>query len=331
MTARVSVGIITYQSRPYINRCLAAVRAQTVPATETLVWDNASTDGSVALAREAGATVIASNRNIGFAAAANELIRRTADPFFLLLNPDAYPAPDYIEALLRVADSDPRIGSVSGKLLRPSRDSGPAVIDSAGHVLYRNRWAVNRGRDEPDLGQFDRQEEVFGVCAAAALYRRVMLEDVRVREDYFDSAFFAYLEDVDLDWRARLRGWRSHYVPSAVAIHERGHKGKRGVRNPFVMRHSLKNRYLMMVRNDRLRDVLRDLPAIAAMELVRFGHYLVTHPNALAGYVDLIRLLGRAMDTRKEIQRRRAVPPEAFRPWLQPYPIRERLRDLLTG
>src|SRR5262249_58653681 len=119
------------------------------------------------------------------------------------------------------------IGSLSGKLLRGDPVEGPSVIDSAGHVLYRNRTALNRGENEPDRGQFDEPAEVFGVCAAAALYRRAMLEDVRVGDDYFDSTFFAYLEDVDLDWRARLRGWKAWYAPAAVAIHERGHTGKR--------------------------------------------------------------------------------------------------------
>lgn len=298
-------------------------------AREVLVWDNASADDSAGLARAAGATVLAADRNLGFAAAANELVRRTTAPYLLLLNPDAYPRPDYLEQLVSVAESDPRIGSLTGKLLRPASGDGPPLIDSTGHVLYRNRSALNRGEKEPDRGQFNAPGEVFGVCAAAALYRRAMLEDVRIGDEYFDSRFFAYLEDVDLDWRARLRGWKAYYVPSAVALHERGHKGKRRMKQAAVLRHSLKNRYLMMLKNDRLADLLRDLPAIVGMEALRFADYAVTHPSAPLGYVELVRLIPRAVAHRRQIQRRRLVAPSALRGWFSSYPFGAKLKEVL--
>lgn len=325
----VAVGIVTYNSAGFITRCLDAVRAQTVAPREVLVWDNGSADDSVRIARTFGVTVVAAGTNLGFAAAANEVVRRTAAPYLLLLNPDAYPRPDYVEHLIRAGESDPSIGSLTGKLLRfPPRD-GAAVLDSTGHVLYRNRSALNRGENEVDRGQYDRPGEVFGVCAAAALYRRAMLEDVRVGGDYFDPAFFAYLEDVDLDWRARLRGWRAYYVPSAVALHERGHKGRRSVRDPLVLRHSLKNRYLMILRNDRLADLVRDLPAILGMEALRVMDYAVTHPAALRGYLDMLRLMPRALAARRVIQERRRVPAAAIRGWLPRYPFRAKLGELV--
>ena len=331
MTGAIAVGIVTYQSAADIRRCLDSTRAQSVTPREVVVWDNASADGSADLARAAGARVIPADRNLGFAAAANELVRRTTAPYLLLLNPDAYLAPDYLERLLGVAESDPRIGSLTGKLLRPPADDGPPVIDSTGHVLCRNRSALNRGENEVDRGQYDAPGEVFGVCAAAALYRRAMLEDVRIGGEYFDSRFFAYLEDVDLDWRARLRGWKAFYVPSAVAFHERGHKGKRRMKHAAVLRHSLKNPYLMMLKNDRLADLLRDLPAIAVVEVLRVLDYAVTHPSALRGYLDLLPLVRHALVSRHEIQRRRLVAPAAVRAWLQPYPYRRKLREALGG
>lgn len=326
--AKVSVGVITYNSRAEIRRCLDAIRAQTVSPAEVLVWDNGSADGTEALVRASGVELLSAGRNLGFAAAANELVRRTTAPYLLLVNPDAFLRPDYAERLLAVAESDPAIGGLTGKLARPPSASGPPILDSTGHVLYRNRHALNRGTDEVDRGQYDTPEEVFGVCAAAALYRRAMLEDVRIGPDYFDPSFFVYFEDVDLDWRARLRGWKAYYVPSAVAVHERGHKGRRDV-NPVVLRHSLKNRYLTMIRNDRLSDLLRDLPAILGMDVVRFADYALTHPAALRGYLDLLRLLPRALAARRGIQRRRLLAPSGVRPWLRPYPVRAKLGRLL--
>ena len=141
--------------------------------------------------------------------------------------------------------------------------------------------ATNRGENEPDHGQYDTAGEVFGVCAAAALYRRAMLDDVRVDDDYFDSTFFAYYEDVDLDWRARLRGWKAHYVPTAVAEHDRGTRVTSGGRSALAIRHSLKNRYLMMVRNDRPADALRCSGVILVTEVLRFVNYGVSRSAAL--------------------------------------------------
>jgi GT2 family glycosyltransferase len=325
----VSVGIVTYNSASCIGRCLESVHAQSVHPVEIVVWDNGSVDGSAALAEAAGGRVVAAGRNLGFAAAANELVRRTTAPYLLLLNPDAYPCPRYAEALARVADADPRIGSVTGKLLRETADGGPPILDSTGHELYRNRWALNRGQDQRDRGQYDDPQEVFGVCGAAALYRRAMLDDVRIGEHYFDPAFFAYLEDVDLDWRARLRGWKAYYVPSVVAVHERGHKGKRRMKSPAVLRHSLKNRYLMMLRNDRPADVARDLPAILGMEVLRFADFALSHPSALLGYLDLLPLIPRALAARRQIQSRRTAAAAELRAWLRPYPYRQKLRAVL--
>jgi GT2 family glycosyltransferase len=329
VVATASVGIVTFASAAHIGRCLEAVGAQTRRPADVVVWDNASSDGSADLARRHGARVLASPANVGFAAAANELVRATAGRYLLLLNPDAAPAPDYLERLVAAAEADARIGSATGKLVRPAPPAGPVLLDSTGHVLYRNRAALNRGENEPDRGQYDTAGEVFGVCAAAALYRREMLEDVRIGAEYFAADFFAYLEDVDLDWRARLRGWRAWYEPAAVCVHARGHRGKRRMKYPWALRHSLKNRYLMMVRNDAAGDVLRDLPAILGMEALRAIEYAVTHPAALRGYVDLLRLLPAAAAARRAIRAGRRPGPSAVRPWLRPYPFRAKLREVV--
>ncbi len=329
MTSTVTACIVTYNSERVLRRCLEALDAQTQKPARVLVWDNASGDDSAALARKQGADVTIAPTNVGFAPAANELIRRSGTPYVLLLNPDAYLRPRYIEALERAAEADPTIGSVTGKLVRPARDGETPCLDSTGHVLHRNRVATNRGENEPDRGQYDVAGEVFGVCAAAALYRRAMLDDVRVGSEYFDAAFFAYLEDVDLDWRARLRGWKAYYLPAAVAQHERGHKGNRRRQSVLEIRHSLKNRYLMMVRNDRPRDVLPYLGVMVITEMLRFLDYGCSHPAALSGYVDMLRVLPRALAARRQIQSRRLID-DATRPWVQPYPFARKLRRRLT-
>ncbi len=323
----VSTCIVTYNSERQVGRCLDALAAQTHPPIQVLLWDNASADRSVAVVEARGLRVERSPANVGFARAANELIRRAATPYVLLLNPDVYLRPDYVARLVAAADADPSIGSVTGKLVRPAGSATGAVLDSTGHVLCRNRVPVNRGSGEVDRGQYDAAGEVFGVCAAAALYRHAMLEDVRVGGDYFEAAFFAYLEDVDLDWRARLRGWRAHYVPGAVAEHERGHQGDRRRHAVHVARHSLQNRYLMILRNDRAADLLPDAGVLAVSEALRFVDYAVTRPAALTGYVGALRLLRHVWATRQEIQGRRRVDGAAVRRWLAPFPFAARLRQ----
>src|SRR5262249_19269475 len=193
VVSQVSVGIVTFNSAAQIGRCLASVHAQSCQPVEVVVWDNASADDSVAQARAQGARLLISERNLRFAAGAKEVIRRTAGDYLLLLNPDAYPAPDYLARLVAAADADPRVGSVTGKLVRSDPAAGPALIDSAGHVFYRNRSALNRGENEPDRGQFDESGEVFGVCAAAALYRRAMLDDLPVGAHHLGPPCFGSL------------------------------------------------------------------------------------------------------------------------------------------
>jgi GT2 family glycosyltransferase len=323
---KVTACIVTHNSARFLDHCLAALDMQTRRPVRVLVWDNASTDGSAARVDAHRAEVVRSPSNIGFAMAVNQLIQRTTTPYVLLLNPDASLQPRYIERLEQAAEADPAIGSLTGKLLRPSPPGEIPFFDSTGHVLCRNRVPVNRGENEPDRGQHDTAGEVFGVCAAAALYRRTMLDDVRIGTDYFDSTFFAYLEDVDLDWRARLRGWKAYYVPAAVAEHTRGHRGSRRRRTTVGIRHSLKNRYLMILRNDRPVDLLPDLGVLFLTELLRLLDYGMTHPSSLSGYLQALRLLPHAMSTRRQIQSRRLVDSVAVRRWLEPYPFTVKLR-----
>jgi GT2 family glycosyltransferase len=330
VTANVTACVVTYNSARCLRRCLEALDAQSRQPAHVLVWDNASGDESAGLAKRHGADVVLASTNVGFARAVNELIPRTTTPYVLLLNPDAYLRPRYVELLEEAADADPRLGSVTGKLVRPTRHDEVPVLDSTGHVLYRNRVAANRGENEPDRGQLDTAGEVFGVCAAAALYRRAMLEDVRLGSEYFDSRFFLYLEDVDLDWRARLRGWKAWYVPAAVAVHQRGHTGERRRQSALEIQHSLKNRYLMMWRNDRTADVLPDLGAILLTEVLRLLDYGVSNPAALFGYIRALRCLPHALRTRRQIQSRRLVNGAAVRRWLQPYPFASNLRQRLS-
>src|SRR3989442_728251 len=184
--------------------------------------------------------------------------------------------PDSVGLLVARLQQDAGLGSASGKLLRAEP---PDIIDSAGHVMYRNVWPTNRGEDEPDGPAFDLPGEVFGVCAAAGLYRCTMLDDIRINGEILDASFFAYLEDVDIDWRARSRGWRSWYEPAAVATHARSGSGAWG--SAKLQRHILKNRLLLIVKNDGGLGMLARLPGMVAFTGAKAVQLLVTRPAAL--------------------------------------------------
>lgn len=218
----VSVIIIDFNSGRYLERCLAALESQTYRNLEIVIIDNGSQDGSTALLREwacSGRIRLFEGPNLGFSKANNLGIRETRGEFVLALNADAFLDEDYVRQCISAISSSAEIGAATGKLLS---DSNPSKIDSAGHYFYREGLPVDRGFGESDEGQFDRVEFVDGACGAAAVYRRAMLEQIRVGNEFYNESFFAFVEDVELSFRASLAGWRTVYVPTAVAYHVRG-------------------------------------------------------------------------------------------------------------
>ena len=331
---KVTAAIINYNGAPFLNNCLNSLLAQTRLPEEIVVVDNDSTDDSLTILNNYASKIrlIKTGRNLGFAGGANRAIRSSRFPYLLLMNPDVVVTPDFIENLLKFAENHPAAGSLTGKLLRFSAPESP-VIDSTGHQLLRSRWVINRGEEDIDHGQYELPEEVFGVCGAAAFYRRAMLEDIQVNEEFLDEDFFLYLEDVDLDWRARLKGWKAYYVPNAVGYHQRGYLNIFKSKNTAVLRHCLKNRYLMMIKNDHFGDIFIDAWAILPLEVIRLVKFLITSPRSLVGYWDVLRLLPRVMEKRRRIQKDIRISRPERRRWFHGShslgPIGNRLRLLL--
>ncbi len=143
----------------------------------------------------------------------------------------------------------------------------------------------------------------------------------------FAESFFLYLEDVDVDWRARLRGWKAYYVPTAVAYHERQSRGARRRAEASVLRHALKNRYLLMLRNDGLGSWLRDAWAILPLEVLRPVDFLRAAPSALLEYLDVVRLLRRTLRERRQIRARVRVGPDEMGRWLRLPPSGRQVKD----
>jgi GT2 family glycosyltransferase len=214
----ISVVIPNWNGESLLPSCLASLQSQTLKDFETIIVDDCSIDRSLDLL-ETGypwVKVIRMPRNSGFAAAANAGIRAASGEVVVLVNNDVELEPSFLEVTAATLDANPQYSFMSAKILiMPDR----RTIHSAGDFYRRNGVPGNRGVWTPDIGQYDRPEPVFGPCAAAAAYRRTMLDDVAEDGQVFDESLFMYFEDVDLNFRAQLRGHRCLYQPEAVAYH----------------------------------------------------------------------------------------------------------------
>jgi GT2 family glycosyltransferase len=301
----VSIGIVTWNSEGDLARCLDGVRAQRHQPIELIVGDNASTDGTrtVIEARTAAAERRYFPANLGFSAAHNALIRETRGTYYLALNPDVVLDPGFVGALAEAMDAAPRAGSASGKLRRAGPDD---VIDSTGIVMHRSQRHTDRGAGEPDRGQFDAPDAIFGVSGAAGFYRRAMLDDVAIAGEVFDEDFFAYREDADLAWRAQLLGWDALYVPSATAAHVRRVTPERRAQLPAsINRYSVRNRFLLRLKNQTAGQALRFAGPGLARDAQVVGFVLAREWSSIPGLLDVVRLLPRALAKRRAIMARR--------------------------
>lgn len=302
----VSVHIVTYNSSAYIEECLASVMNQSHPASEIIIVDNASTDHTLeriyAFEQEhSHVSLILNNDNVGFAVAHNQAIQQSKAEYMLILNPDVILHPDYIHCLLQSMRTSDQIGSVSGKLLLQEKHD---QIDTTGLVIKKNRQAKDRGANEIDQAQWDLETDVFGVSAAAALYSRTMIEDISYQGEFFDNLFFAYKEDVDVAWRARLFGWEARFEPAAVAYHYRGWgvQKKRSDIPIKIRSHSYINRYYLMLKNDNFLYIVLHLPFIIAFEMLSLSYIIVKERKLLEAWRNMYKHRSILREQRRWIQ-----------------------------
>ncbi len=324
---RVCVAIVTHDSERYIRRCLQAVLIQERVQVEVTVVDNASTDGTATILREFGRRirVIRNQGNRGFAEGQNQAIRASTAPWVLTLNPDVLMPPGFIRKLVDAGESDPAAGTVCGKLfsIGPGFESLPEPkIDSTGIFFTPAMRHFDRGWRQPDTRYFERMEYVFGATAAAALFRRTMIEHVSIDGNFFDPDFFVYREDADVAWRAQLLGWRCLYAPSATAHHVRTVTSRNRRSVPAVLNmHSVKNRFLMRIKNATAGVCLRCLFPMIGRDLVVLAGTLLWEPSSLPAFREVIRCLPRALRQRREIMSRRRATDEEIAFWFSFQPV----------
>jgi GT2 family glycosyltransferase len=307
-------GVVHHDDYEQLAGCLASLRAQSHRPEAVLVVDTAADPERLEALRAAHPCVRFERvENRGYGAGANRILdearRHPEAAYALILNPDVTLEARFAEALIDAMQARPRVALASGKLLR--RDG--RTLDSAGIRLPRHRRPRDRGSEQEDRGQFDRTEPVFGVSGAAMMIRLAALPDLAIDGEVFDEDFFAYQDDTDLSWRANLLGWQVLYHPDARASHTRGWQRERRMAiEPSVRRHSFKNHYLQIAKNERLADLLRNLPMLLLWEVLRLGFALTRDRAVLPGYADALRGLPGALRKRRLLQARargRAIGP----------------------
>ena len=231
-----SILIVAWNSGDDLASCMAALEAQSSRDFEVILLDNGSTDGAVErLVQRPWLTCLYSDRNLGFAAGNNRAGQAASGRYLVTLNPDAFPDPDWLEMLVAAAERHPEAGLVGSTQLL---DADPGISDGAGdpYTVFGAAWRGGKGRTARPVAE----GEVFGVCAAAALYRSEAFEAL----GGFEERFFCYYEDVDLAVRLRLAGWTAIQTPSARVRHV----GSGSAPSDFVLRHATRNRIWTLVR-----------------------------------------------------------------------------------
>ena len=259
---KTTVVIPNYNGMKYLGDCLSFLHRSKGTTFETVVVDNGSQDGSAAFIRDRfpWVKVITLSQNTGFSAAVNVGICAAGTEYVILLNNDTVVEPDFVQQLEQAMEKHGEYFSISSKMLSMQN---PECIDDAGDFYCALGWAFGRGKGQ-DSCRFANETEVFAACGGAAIYRREVFD----RIGYFDELHFAYLEDIDIGYRAQIHGYRNGYCPKAVVYH--AGSGSSGSRyNAFKVDLSSRNSVYLVAKNMPLLQIILNLPFLLVGYLIK--------------------------------------------------------------
>jgi len=239
----ISIVILNWNGKDQLSPCIQSVKRQIYPNLEILIVDNASADGSIESIHHLfhDLRLILNSENLGYGGGNNRGIQEAKGKYIFVLNNDTEIERECVEWLWKCMESDEKIGMTTPKILLYDRKD---TIDAAGLTIYPDGLSIGRGHLEPQA-KYGQREEVFSGSGCASLLRREMLDEIGL----FDEDFFAYAEDTDLGWRARLSGWKAYYVPEAVVYHH--HSKRFGTYSP---------RKAFLVERNRIWVALKNFP-----------------------------------------------------------------------
>lgn len=259
----VSVVIPNYNGEKYIKKCLDSLMVQSLKPDEIIVVDNNSTDGSLELLNNDfrdKVCIIALEKNTGFSVAVNKGIKASKGEFVVLLNNDTELDKDWLKELHSVIQKDNKIFSCCSKMIRYDNRN---IIDDAGDEYSILGWSFKRG-DGKSIKYYQDTEEVFSSCAGAAIYRKTILDEI----GYFDEKFFAYLEDIDISYRARSFGYKNYYAHKAKVYHI-GSATSGSRHNSFKVRLAARNNIFLIYKNMPIIQFIINIPFILLGILIK--------------------------------------------------------------
>ena len=264
----VSVVIPNFNGIAFLDSVLASLEGQTLNNFEVILVDNGSTDGSCSFvtANYPWVHLIELSENFGFCGAVNAGIRAAKAPYVLLLNNDTEVKEDFVEEMLAAIRRHKNAFSCGARMVQyHDRDK----LDDVGNYYCALGWSFARGRGK-DIHAYETEDRIFSACAGAAIYRKKILEKI----GYFDEEHFAYLEDTDIGYRARIYGYENWYAPKAIVYHVgSGTSGSRY--NQFKTRYSSRNNIYLIYKNMPLLQMILNLPFLVAGFLVKFLFFAV--------------------------------------------------------
>ncbi|MBC3935986.1 glycosyltransferase family 2 protein [Undibacterium rugosum] len=266
---KVSVVIVNWNGGDLLQRCIAELQQQTVHPHEIIVVDNASSDGSGQAVEQAfpHIRVIHAGSNLGFAAGNNLAVRQAASDssWIALLNPDAFPEPEWLESLLDAAVRNPEFAIFGSRLM--DANSG-TLLDGTGDAYHLSGLVWREAHGQALQQEHLVSKEIFSTCAAAGLYRR----DVFDALGGFDEDYFCYVEDIDLGFRYQLAGYRCLYVPTSVAKHVGS--ALTGKRSDFSVYYGHRNLVWTFIKNMPGLLFWLCLPLHLALNLITIAYFI---------------------------------------------------------
>ena len=263
----VTVVIPNLNGAVYLRPCLESLRRQSIGPLPVIVVDNGSEDESASIIRDEypEVTLQVLEKNYGFCRAVNIGIQMTKTPYVILLNNDTVCEPTFVEALTEAIKKYPDSFSCASKMVQMQ---DPGRMDNGGDYYCALGWAFAWGKNRP-AADYCRGRKIFSACAGAAIYRRAVFDEIGL----FDEVHFAYLEDVDVAYRARIAGYRNYYIPEAVVRHV-GSATSGSVYNEFKTKYSSRNSVYLIYKNMPWLQIVLNLPFLLAGFTIKMIFFL---------------------------------------------------------
>ena len=336
--SKIAIIIVNWNGKRLLEECLSSVENQDYNNYKIIFVDNGSEDKSVEFVKEKfpKVEVISLDKNTGFAKGNNIGMHKAFEDseveYVAILNNDAMVEKKWLSEMVKIIKQDEKIGSVAPKIKKYYKRN---IIDSIGNAIHLDGGGVSNHINKIDNGQFDNIKEIFGPSGCSCMYSRKMLEDVQMKDDFFDDDFFAYFEDIDLNWRARLRGWKSLFAPSAIVYHK--HSETTGLYSPFKAFHTNRNRYFVVIKNYPLSLLPKaifylfsgyfySVFSIAknkgpSARLVEKSGLLKAVKIIISGWIDVVRYLPTMLKKRFYIQKNRKISNKEIKEVVRKYKI----------